>query len=57
MARAPRNLPSLGDRCRLRGRGGAGVVAAISARDWVDVVWDERGPPLICHLHELERVS
>lgn len=57
MPRPPAKLPTIGDRCRLRGRGGDGVVTAISDRLWTDVVWASAGQPLICHLHELERVD
>jgi hypothetical protein len=54
----PKNIPTIGERCRLRGRSPTGIVRTINAEtNWTRVDWDEGcTAPLICHLHELERV-
>jgi hypothetical protein len=55
MAKSPKDLPKVGDRCKLRGRDAVGTVQVISERNWTYVTWDENvKAPLICHLHELE---
>jgi len=55
--RAPTNLPSVGDRCKLRGRNAAGTLREVTPHNnWARVDWDDpnRGP-VICHLYELEK--
>jgi hypothetical protein len=58
MSKAPKNLPEVGERVKLRGRTATGKMVALSERGWADVEWDaEHTAPVICHLHELERLQ
>lgn len=53
--KAPSNLPTIGDRVKLRGRQNIGKLQRVDDRNWSWVDWDGEGP-IICHLHELERL-
>ena len=62
MSKAPQNLPSAGDRVRLRGRKSLGMLDYVNERLWANVKWDDpptgdESRPLLCHLYELERVA
>lgn len=65
MAKAPRDLPVVGDRVKLRGkhivrhnRPSEGVLIQHKKdNNWCVVNWDMVGPPKICHLFELEKVD
>lgn len=62
MSKAPPKIPtSVGQKVRLRGRGGDGEVLQITPRQWVEVAWKpiktDAGilvQPRICHAFELE---
>lgn len=57
MPKPPPNVPSLGDRCRLRGKGICGELKHVSPTDWAVVHWDVfKSGPGIVHLHELEKI-
>ena len=63
MAKPPSNLPSEGDKVKLRGRNAIGRLTHISTVDippifsqWANVKWDEGNKgPTVCHLYELEK--
>jgi hypothetical protein len=55
--RPPPNLPTEGDRAKLRGRERCGQVDYITPSNWCKVTWDDGQGPKLCHLHELERID
>jgi len=58
MSKLPKNLPSLGDKCKLRGKKlYIGTVIQINSNNWTRVEWDkwEKFLPKLCHLYELEK--
>ena len=57
MAKAPRNLPELHDRVRMRGKNLFGVIKFINPENnWARVVWDHGcDGPIVCHIYELEK--
>lgn len=65
MAKAPPNVPTaVGDRVKMRGKGGDGIVLQITPKDWVEIEWQPNiasgrwtVQPRICHLFELEKIS
>lgn len=60
MGKAPPNIPAVGDRVQMRGRGniGTGTLKSVVENLWSRVEWDEAGKaPRLVHLHELEKVA
>ena len=57
--RPPVNLPTIGDRVRLRGRGVIGILRrVIQENNWSYVDWEAAAAgPVICHLFELEKLE
>ena len=55
----PKDLPQIGDRVELKGRGIFGILQNVDTENyWSAVKWDMNGPgPMICHLHELKKVA
>jgi hypothetical protein len=57
MAKAPKDVPLVGDRVEWRGHGKRGTLVQVdTADDWSHVKWDHSGPVLI-HLFELRRTG
>ena len=57
MAKTPKDLPEIGDRCEWRGHGNRGRLEMVDTeRDWCTVKW-ERGGPVLIHLFELKRIA
>lgn len=60
MAKAPPNLPKVGDDVKLRGRLSFGRLVSLNEGNlWARVDWDPTVAaqcPKLCHLYELERV-
>lgn len=58
MGKSPKNTPSVGERCELRGKlGRVGEVLKIDKEtNWVAVKWPDNFGPHICHLFELQTV-
>lgn len=59
MSKPPPNVPSIGDRVRMRGRNSVGELMRVNDRNWATVRWDTDvfvppGPDIV-HLHELEK--
>jgi len=58
MAKAPQNLPKMGDDVKLRGRKSFGKLVDLDERTlWARVDWDPTVAsqcPKLCHLYELE---
>lgn len=59
MAKTPPNLPSEGDRVKLRGYKQQGKLIKLNPqRLWCKVEWDlPVRMPEICHLYELEKID
>lgn len=57
ITKLPPNIPSIGDRVKLRGRTAIGKLEFFNERKWCQVIWDEpyAGPTLV-HLNELEKI-
>ena len=59
--KAPLNLPTVGDYCKLRGKQSCGKVVTINPKNnWAYIEWiKEETPsaPKMCHLFELEKVE
>lgn len=63
MAKAPPDVPMVGDRAKLRGRDVEGIVFHIAEMGvggkrslWAAVRWTKGMGPRVVHLHELERL-
>lgn len=61
MAKAPPNLPAVGDDVKLRGRTSFGKLIGLNEQNlWARVDWDPTVAaqcPKLCHLYELERIT
>jgi hypothetical protein len=55
MPKKPKDVPEVGDRCRLRGSHMEGVLVNVDTDNyWASVKWDVSGPT-ICPLFELRK--
>jgi len=58
VAKTPKNLPERGDRCKLRGRDGYGVLQKYDPEsEWATVNWDAGKWPKMVHRYELQKTD
>lgn len=57
MAKAPKDIPAIGDRCQWRGKECSGYLVWVNDRNWAVVFWDAAAPgPKYVHLFELRKI-